>query len=123
MLQVDQSQMEIVIKNLVNNAIRFSPLGGRIEIRAEIREDETQITVCDQGPGIPPDDRAYIFEPFYQGKKQTPGLIQGSGLGLAIARAHIEAHGGKLILMEGNSSATCFQISLPLEREAADDES
>ncbi|MEW8420365.1 MAG: HAMP domain-containing sensor histidine kinase [Candidatus Thiodiazotropha sp.] len=123
MLQVDESQLEIVLKNLVNNAIRFSPLGGRIEIRGEIREDETQITVCDQGPGIPPDDRAYIFEPFYQGKNQTPGLIQGSGLGLAIARAHIEAHGGKLNLMEGIKSATCFQISLPVEREAADDES
>ncbi|MEW8397627.1 MAG: ATP-binding protein [Candidatus Thiodiazotropha sp.] len=50
-------------------------------------------------------------------------MIQGSGLGLAIARAHIEAHGGKLNLMEGIKSATCFQISLPVEREAADDES
>ncbi|MES9992045.1 MAG: HAMP domain-containing sensor histidine kinase [Candidatus Thiodiazotropha sp.] len=121
-LQVDETQLETVIKNLVNNAIRFSPIGGRIEIRAETVKDETEITVCDQGPGIPTDDRAYIFEPFYQGKNQTPGLIQGSGLGLAIARAHIEAHGGKLILMEGNRSTTCFQISLPADRETIDDE-
>jgi two-component system sensor histidine kinase GlrK len=121
-LQFDEAQMEIVINNLVNNAVRFSPQGGIIEIRAETLEEETRITICDQGPGIPADDRAYIFEPFYQGSNQSPGLIQGSGLGLAIAKAHIEAHGGKLILKEGTTSGTCFQVSLPRDAEASDDE-
>jgi two-component system sensor histidine kinase GlrK len=114
--------METVINNLVSNAIRYSPEGGRIDILAERLKDETQITICDQGPGIPADDRAYIFEPFYQGKNQIPGLIQGSGLGLAIARAHIETHGGKLTLIEEISTGTCFQISLPIDIEIADDE-
>jgi two-component system sensor histidine kinase GlrK len=121
-LQVDETQMETVINNLVSNAIRYSPEGGRIDILAERLKDETQITICDQGPGIPADDRAYIFEPFYQGKNQIPGLIQGSGLGLAIARAHIETHGGKLTLIEEISTGTCFQISLPIDIEIADDE-
>jgi two-component system sensor histidine kinase GlrK len=121
-LQVDETQMEIVINNLISNAIRFSPEGGKIDIRAKKLKDETQITICDQGPGIPTDDRAYIFEPFYQGSNQIPGLIQGSGLGLAIARAHIEAHGGKLILMNETTTGTCFKISLPIDTETADDE-
>jgi two-component system sensor histidine kinase GlrK len=121
-LRADETQMEIVINNLVNNAIRFSPKGGIIEIRGETLEDETQITICDLGPGIPLEDRAYIFQPFYQGNNQIPGLIKGSGLGLAIARAHIEAHGGKLRLMEEKSTGTCFLISLPAETEAVDND-
>jgi two-component system sensor histidine kinase GlrK len=121
-LRADETQMEIVINNLVNNAIRFSPKGGIIEIRGETLEDETQITICDLGPGIPFEDRAYIFQPFYQGNNQIPGLIKGSGLGLAIARAHIEAHGGKLRLMEEKSTGTCFLISLPAETEAVDND-
>lgn len=121
-LRVDKAQMEIVINNLINNAIRFSPKGGIIEISAETLENETRIVICDQGPGIPPEDKAYIFQPFYQGDNQIPGLIQGSGLGLAIARAHIEAHGGRLTLMDENSAGTCFLISLPIDKEAIDDD-
>jgi two-component system sensor histidine kinase GlrK len=121
-LQVDEAQMEIVINNLVSNAIRFSPKGGSIEIQAETHRDGTIITICDQGPGVPLEDRAYIFEPFYQGGNQTPGRIQGSGLGLAIARAHIEAHGGKLTLIDRKLPGTCFLINLPINREAVDDE-
>lgn len=120
-LRVDEAQMEIVLNNLINNAIRFSPHGGGIAIRSEIRDDEILITICDQGPGVPAEDRAYIFQPFYQGGNQTPGRIQGSGLGLAIARAHIEAHGGRLSLMDEQSPGTCFLISLPLDNETVDD--
>jgi two-component system sensor histidine kinase GlrK len=121
-LQVDKVKMELVINNLISNAIRFSPQGGIIEIGAEMHEDEILITICDQGPGVPVEDRAYIFQPFYQGDIQTPGRIQGSGLGLAIARAHVEAHGGELTLIDEKSHATCFQISLPNEADAVDDE-
>jgi two-component system sensor histidine kinase GlrK len=120
-LHINQAQMEIVIDNLISNAIRFSPVGGRIDIQAEIVKAEAHITICDQGPGIPEEDRAYIFEPFYQGSNQASGLIQGSGLGLAIARAHVESHGGKLILMEGDRSKTCFMISLPMQTGVIDD--
>ncbi len=119
-LHVDEAQMEIVINNLINNAIRFSPVGGIIEIRGENLEDETQITICDQGPGVPLEDRAYIFQPFYQGNNQIPGLIKGSGLGLAIARAHVETQGGKLTLMDQKSTGACFRISLPTDTEAVE---
>ncbi|MES9970188.1 MAG: HAMP domain-containing sensor histidine kinase [Candidatus Thiodiazotropha sp.] len=121
-LQVDKAKMEIVLNNLISNAIRFSPQGGIIKIQTAILEDETHITICDQGPGIPSEDRAYIFQPFYQGDLQTPGRIQGSGLGLAIARAHIEAHGGKLTLMDEDANTTCFLITLPNQADVTKDE-
>jgi two-component system sensor histidine kinase GlrK len=121
-LQVDKTQMEVVINNLVSNAIRFSPEGGTIKINAETLKHEIHITIRDQGPGVPMEDRTHIFQPFYQGGNQSPSLIQGSGLGLAIARAHVEAHGGTLTLMELQPPVTCFLISLPLAKEAVNNE-
>ena len=117
MLQVDKGQMEVVFNNLISNAIRFSPDGGTIEVRAQRLENEIRISVCDQGPGIPPEDRAYIFQPFYQGGNQPPGMIRGSGLGLAIALAHVEAHGGELRLSDEQSTGTCFLLRLPVDEE------
>lgn len=117
MLQADKEHMEIVINNLISNAIRFSPDGGKIEVRAQRFENEINISVCDQGPGVPPEDRGYIFEPFYQGENQPPGSIQGSGLGLAIASAHIAAHGGELRLNDERDEGACFLIRLPVNEE------
>jgi len=121
-LQADEAQMEVVINNLISNAIRFSPAGALIEISAKRLADEIHITICDQGPGVPVEDRAYIFQPFYQGGNQTHGLIQGSGLGLSIAMAHVEAHGGALRLMDDKTTGTCFLITLPIEKETVDHE-
>lgn len=117
MLHADRGQMEVVIDNLISNAIRFSPDGGTIEVHAQRRANEIRICVCDQGPGVPMEDRDHIFQPFYQGGNQPQGLIQGSGLGLAIARAHIEAHGGELCLNSEENTGTCFLIRLPVKQE------
>ncbi|MGD8908629.1 MAG: HAMP domain-containing sensor histidine kinase [Chromatiales bacterium] len=116
-LQTDREQMEVVLNNLISNAIRFSPDGSCIEVKAQRLANETRISVCDQGPGIPFEDRAYIFQPFYQGENQPTGPIRGSGLGLSIARAHIEAHGGELQLDDDETTGTCFLITLPINQE------
>jgi two-component system, NtrC family, sensor histidine kinase GlrK len=117
-LQADKGQMEIIFNNLISNAIHFSPDGSMIEVSAEYFEDKIQITVCDQGVGVPPEDRPHIFQPFYQGANQTSSRIAGSGLGLAIAKAHVEAHGGELILKdEIITGGTCFLIRLPHDKE------
>jgi two-component system sensor histidine kinase GlrK len=121
MLQVDKEQMEIVLNNLISNAIRFSPDGGLIEVKAQHLSNETRINVCDQGPGVQLEDKAYIFQPFYQGGNQPTGPIQGSGLGLSIARAHIEAHGGELKLVDDKTNGACFVISLPINQETPSD--
>lgn len=113
-LWADKGRLETVLENLLANAIRFSPDGGIIEVGAETVDGQTRITICDQGPGVPLDDCAYVFQPFYQGANQPPGALHGSGLGLAIARANIEAQGGKLVLLPPrDQGGACFQISLP----------
>jgi two-component system, NtrC family, sensor histidine kinase GlrK len=122
MLLADKDQMEVVLSNLISNAIRFSPDGAIIEVVAQRLQDECHISVCDQGPGVPAEDRAYIFQPFYQSENQPPGLIQGSGLGLAIARAHVEAQGGELRLSDEEGSGTCFLIKLPVSKETQSNE-
>lgn len=118
LLPADKERMEIVLSNLISNAIHFSPDGSIIEVSAECFVNEIQITVCDQGSGVPPEDRPHIFQPFYQGANQTPSKIAGSGLGLAIAKAHVEAHGGELSLKDGEpTDRTCFLIRLPINKE------
>jgi two-component system sensor histidine kinase GlrK len=117
MLQADKEQMEIVLSNLISNAIRYSPNGAKIKIMAQHQANDIHITICDQGPGIPLEDRAYIFQPFYQGANQPLGSIQGSGLGLSIAKAHIEAHGGEIHLDDNETAGACFHISLPVIKE------
>ncbi len=118
MLHADKEQMEIALNNLISNAIRFSPEGSCIDVRGQHLSDAIHISVSDQGPGIPLEDREHIFQPFYQGGNQPTGPIRGSGLGLSIAKAHIEAHGGTLYLDNEKANDTCFHISLPVNKEA-----
>jgi two-component system sensor histidine kinase GlrK len=114
----DRGKLRTVLDNLLANAIRFSPRGGTIEIAAKVVDGRAQLTVCDQGPGVPPEDRPHIFEPFYQGAIQPGGGVRGTGLGLAIVKEYVEAHGGQVTLLDSPGWGACFEIVLPL-REAA----
>ncbi len=116
-LRADRKQLAVVLNNLLSNAIRFAPEGSTIEINAQQLEQEVRISICDQGPGIAPEDRTYLFHPFYQGRNQPQGAIQGSGLGLAIAHTHVEAHGGKLSLDDAYTGGACFVLTLPTDEE------
>ena len=111
-LRGDRDRWETVFENLIGNALRFSPEGGIISITAQYQEGCTRIRVCDQGSGVDPDDRHYIFQPFYQGTNQPRDTTHGSGLGLAIARAYVEAQGGQLTLEQTQEWGACFQITV-----------
>jgi two-component system sensor histidine kinase KdpD len=89
-VRVDAGQIERVLANLIENALRFSPPGSPVIVRAEHGSTELRIHVVDRGPGITGADRAAIFQPFRR------GAGGGSGLGLAIARGFAEANGGRL---------------------------
>jgi len=113
----DADHIQRVLINLMHNAIKWSPPGETIRIRAHEQGDEAVISVLDNGPGVPADHRERIFERFYQVDPSRSGK-EGSGLGLAICRHVVEAHGGR-IWVESNPDRSdgtggCFRFTLPL---------
>lgn len=114
-LEADEKKLEAVIDNLFSNAIKFSPEGGRILVAAITQAGQCRIDVIDQGPGVPKQDRARIFEPFYQGEAMAKATVKGTGLGLAIAREYALAHGGQIEVMDDAKGAH-FRVTWPLER-------
>jgi two-component system, OmpR family, sensor histidine kinase KdpD len=91
-VEVDAAQVERVLANLIENALHYSPPGSRVVVRAEPGATELRLHVVDSGPGLPPDERDALFQPFRRGSVTQ----RGSGLGLAIARGFAEANGGRL---------------------------
>jgi signal transduction histidine kinase len=106
--------MAWVLTNLVNNALRFTEVGGRVLVQAQRFEGMVRVSVSDTGKGIPPDAQDLIFEKFVQvkgSKETTPGSV---GLGLAIAREVVEAHGGKIWVASELGKGSIFYFTIPL---------
>lgn len=112
-IRIDPARLETAFDNLLSNAIRFSPDGGRILVRAERQFDTLTIDVCDAGSGIPPEECTRVFEPFYQGARQPAAAVKGSGLGLAIVRESMRGLGGDAALVKREPWATCFRLTCP----------
>jgi len=94
--QFDPKQIERVLVNLVGNAIKFTPQGGKITIEAKELDKEVEVSVKDTGVGISPEDKEKIFDEFYRTKASINSEIQGSGLGLSLVKRIIQVHGGKI---------------------------
>ncbi len=107
----DAEKLQRVLSNLVSNAIKFSPAGGKVTMSASQQEDNVVIKVADEGSGIPADKLEAVFERFQQsdGAKQKTG----SGLGLTICKAIAELHGGKIWAKSENGNGSVFSVSLP----------
>jgi two-component system, NtrC family, sensor histidine kinase GlrK len=116
----DRTRLETVFDNLLGNAVRFSPEGGRIRVEAMRDRDRGVVTIRDEGPGVPGPDRAHVFEPFYQANTQPPGPLRGSGLGLAIVREYVEAQGGQVSLVDDYGPGACFRVVLMASEEHTD---
>ena len=110
---VDPVQMDQVLTNLLENAIRHSPPGGEIEVAAAPHDDVMQVRVVDHGPGIEPEERERVFDAFYRGEKRPER--PGSGLGLAIAKAVIVAHGGRIWIEGAPGGGTAVVFEIPRE--------
>ncbi len=111
-IQADRVQIQQAVRNLLDNAVKFSPSGGEVEV--EVRETEgnrVQIQVRDSGPGIPEEDLPHIFERFYRG--QTTQQVPGTGLGLAIVQAVVAEHQGIVWAENRPEGGACFTIELP----------
>lgn len=114
MIECDQQKISIIVDNLVSNAVKFSPPGGRIKIRANQVGELAQMDVVDAGPGVDEADWDKVFEPFYQGRRAPEIHVQGTGLGLSIAREYARAHGGDIELVKGGDASAHFRLTLPI---------
>lgn len=110
LISCDQSWMETAISNLLDNAIKFTPAGGHIEISSEIIDNEVHIWVEDNGRGIPSEELAYIFDRFYRVRGSQ---VKGSGLGLSIVQSVVRAHGGSVFAESVLDEGSTFTIKLP----------
>ena len=118
----DGGRLDQVLGNLVANALRHTPAGGTIELRAAPVPGGVRITVQDTGVGIPPEDLPYVFDRFWRGdRSRSHAGGAGSGLGLAIARQLVQAHGGRIEVESQVGRGTTFTIELPAGLVAADD--
>jgi signal transduction histidine kinase len=107
----DRYRLETALDSLVENAVRYTEEGGRIELAAYPDEENVVIEVCDDGPGIPDEELAYIFESFRSGSSRG-----GTGMGLAIVKAIVEAHGGAVSAQNLPGGGACFRLRLPVHR-------
>ena len=111
----DPARLRQVVTNLLGNAIKFTPEGGRIDVCLEALESETRLTVCDTGPGIPADFLPRIFHRFEQVGLSPGSTHRGLGLGLAIAREIVELHGGTITAGSGDDGhGAIFTVRFPL---------
>ncbi len=117
LLYVHAALIEQALVNVLENAARFSPSHGRLQLRAGADEQEIFFAVSDEGPGIPEEDRAKIFDMFYTAARGDRGG-QGTGLGLAICQGMVGAHGGRISVADGiDGRGTCITLHLPLQAQ------
>ena len=118
-LAADPALLRRLIDTLIDNAIRYSPAGGRIEVTARADDGHAVIDVADRGIGVPDDERARLFERFFRGRLARQRAPDGSGLGLPIARWIAERHGGRVELLPREGGGTVARVSLPIEGPAS----
>jgi len=104
-----------VLRNLLTNALTYTPADGEIVVAAEVLDDEVAISVHDSGPGIDEDHAAYLFERFYRADSSRERDTGGSGLGLAISKAYVEGQNGRIWLDTPDNGGATFTFTLPTE--------
>jgi signal transduction histidine kinase len=113
----DAHRLEIVLTNLIGNALKFTPAGGAIEIRVEDLAEGVQVVVRDTGPGIPPDALPRVFERFFQVSSTEQRREGGVGIGLALAKELVELHGGTIEAASTLGAGTTFTVFLPFGKD------
>ena len=112
----DPLQLKQLFRNLIGNAIKYTPQGGQIMLVAKTEKENIQVEVQDTGFGIPAADLPFIFDRFYRVRESGNSEVEGSGLGLAIVKSVVEQHGGQVSVKSEYGRGSCFSIMLPLRR-------
>jgi two-component system phosphate regulon sensor histidine kinase PhoR len=109
----DKQRLSVLLNNLIGNALKYTPTGGRVTVTMTVPDDRIEIGVADTGIGIAPDDQARVFEKFYRAASEEVQQIKGTGLGLAIAREVARLHGGDVRLHSELGKGSTFTLELP----------
>jgi signal transduction histidine kinase len=109
----NRERVHQVVANLLENAVRYTPSGGRVEVRARRSRDGVTIEVSDDGPGIPESERSHVFERFYRADAARASTDGGAGLGLAIAQWIVDLHGGDIHPERREPHGCCMVVTLP----------
>ena len=117
-VQADPAKLQDIVRNLVENAVNYSPDGAELRLSAARADDRISLTIADSGPGIPPQDLTRVFERFYRVDKSRsrPG---GTGLGLAIVKHLVELHGGEVVASNRPAGGAVFTVTLPASTSAS----
>jgi len=118
-VEADYRALKQVMLNLLSNALKFTPRGGRVAVEAAVEGDRVRISVSDTGIGISEEDMARLARPFEQAESQLVKTQQGSGLGLALTKSLVELHGARLELTSEPGVGTTASFTLPVSVEAA----
>ncbi len=110
----DPLQLHQLLRNLLGNAIKYTPTGGEIKIAARVDDSQISINVQDNGFGIPATDLPFIFDRFYRVREGKANEVEGNGLGLAIVKSIVEGHNGTINVESETGKGTCFSVSLPV---------
>ncbi|HBK0223199.1 TPA: cell wall metabolism sensor histidine kinase WalK [Listeria monocytogenes] len=120
-IEIDEDKVMQVLDNIISNANKYSPDGGRISFYLKKFEDEIEVSIADEGLGVPDEDLANVFDRFFRLDKASSREMGGTGLGLAIAREVIEAHGGRIWAERNKTKGTIIKFTLPYSDLPEDD--
>jgi signal transduction histidine kinase len=115
-IAADERKFKQILVNLLTNAVKFTPDGGRIDVKARREEDNVIVAVHDTGIGIAPEDQAAVFEEFRQVGRDYTNKQEGTGLGLALTKKFVELHGGRIWLESEPGKGSTFTFTIPLTR-------
>jgi len=110
----DKQRLSVLLNNLIGNAIKYTPAGGKVQVKLELGPHNLSIAVSDTGIGIAPADQPHVFEKFYRAADESVQNVPGTGLGLAIAREVARLHGGDITLQSAPGKGSTFTVELPL---------
>ena len=113
----DRQKLRRAVVNLLSNALKFTPRGGRVELGAGREDGAVRVWVADTGVGIPPEDVERLFEKYEQGRNRAPRREKGTGLGLYITRQLVELHGGEISVTSEVGKGSTFSFTLPVDGE------
>jgi signal transduction histidine kinase len=111
----DERKIKQVLLNLLSNALKFTPEGGRVDVRAGLVDGRAEVSVTDTGVGIAPEDQEAVFEEFRQ-VGTAAKKVEGTGLGLALSRKFIELHGGRIWVKSQVGVGSTFTFTIPVQR-------